>query len=238
MIAALTALALTAGLWAGTVAAAPSAGARATTPTLKPDIVRKAIPYGPRRKDQMAAYSKRHYGKRAWKLEAPSVIVQHYTAGLSFTSAWNHFASNNRWNGESPGTCTHFIIDRDGTIYHLVPLGVRCRHVVGLNHVSVGIEHVGTSNRMVLRDRQQMRSSLRLTVWLIAKYGVNVGDVIGHAESLEHPLHFELYRSWRCLTHADFPHRAMREYRSRLRDVATARGVRVGAGPAWGPSGC
>jgi len=226
---------MTAGLW---VPVAPSASARATTPSLKPAIVKKAIPYGPRRKDQMAAYSKRHYGERRWELRSPSVIVQHYTAGLSFTSAWNHFASNDRWNGESPGTCTHFIIDRDGTIYQLVPLGTRCRHVVGLNHVSVGVEHVGTSDRMVLRDRQQMRSSLRLTVWLMAKFDVNVGNVIGHAEALEHPLHRELYRSWRCLVHADFPHRAMKTYRSRLRDAALARDVRAGAGPTWEPSGC
>jgi N-acetylmuramoyl-L-alanine amidase len=228
-------LAVTAGVW---VAIAPSAAARSTTPSLKPQIVKKAIPYGARRKDQMAAYSKRHYGERGWELRAPSVIVQHYTAGLSFASAWNHFASNDRWNGEFPGTCTHFIIDRDGTIYQLVPLGTRCRHVVGLNHVSVGIEHVGTSDRMVLGDPQQMRSSLRLTVWLMAKLGVNVGDVIGHAEALEHPLHLELYRSWRCLVHADFPLRPMKEYRTRLRELALARGLRPGAGPTWEPSGC
>lgn len=234
MIAAIVTAVLTLGLW---VTAAP-AYARPTVPSLKPDIVRTPIPYGDRRKRQMAAYSDRHYGVRQWRLEDPPVIVQHYTAGLSFWSAWNHFASNSKWNGEYPGTCTHFIIDRDGTIHQLVPLRIRCRHVVGLNHVSVGIEHVGTSDRMVLDDRQQMRSSLKLSRWLMAKYDVNIGDVIGHAESLEHPLHYERYRSWRCLTHADFPHRAMKEYRTRLREVAKARGVKVGAGPVWEPSGC
>jgi N-acetylmuramoyl-L-alanine amidase len=234
MIAALVAVALTLGLWVSTAAPAAAVGA----PSLKPDIVKKSIPYGPRRKDQMAAYSKRHYGKRAWELVAPPVIVQHYTAGLSFEGAWNHFASNSKWNGEYPGTCSHFIIDRDGTIYQLVPLGTRCRHVVGMNHVSVGIEHVGTSDGMVLGDPQQMRSSLRLTVWLMRKFDVNIGDVIGHAEALEHRLHIELYKSWRCLVHADFPHKAMRKYRSRLRDVAQARGVPLGDGVDWRPSGC
>ncbi len=198
----------------------------------------KAIPYGAKRKDQMAAYSKRHYGVRSWQLDDPPVIVQHYTAGTSFLSAWRHFASNDRWNGEYPGTCTHFIIDRDGTIYRLVALGTRCRHVVGMNHVSIGIEHVGTSDRMVLDDPQQMRSSLRLTVWLMAKYGVNVGDVIGHAEALEHPLHHELDPSWRCLVHEDFPHAAMNEYRARLRELAVSKGVPGGPGPVWETSGC
>ena len=28
------------------------------------------------------------------------------------------------WNGELPGTCAHFIIDRDGTIYQLAKLDV------------------------------------------------------------------------------------------------------------------
>ena len=234
MIAVVTAFALAAGLWL----AAPSPASAATAPELRPDIVREAIPFGARRKDQMAAYSKRHYGVRAWRLDDPHVIVEHYTDGLSYMSAWNHFASNARWNGEKPGTCSHFIIDRDGTIYQLVPLGIRCRHVVGLNHVSIGIEHVGTSDRMVLRNRRQMRASLRLTVWLMARFDVNVGNVIGHAESLQHPEHFERYRSWRCLTHADFPRPAMKEYRSRVRDAALARAVRPGAGPVWEPSRC
>ena len=43
-------------------------------------------------------------------------VVEHYTDGLSYSSAWNHFASNAKWNGESPGTCSHFIIDRDGPV--------------------------------------------------------------------------------------------------------------------------
>ena len=45
--------------------------------------------------------------------------------------------------GQLPGTCAHFVIDRDGTIYQLVPLGIMCRHTVGLNYTAIGIEHVG-----------------------------------------------------------------------------------------------
>lgn len=221
-----------------TLVAPPRPAAAVAPSELKPEIVWKPIPYGPKRTSQMAAYSKRHYGVRSWRLEAPAVIVQHYTAGTSFQSAWNHFASNARWNGEKPGTCAHFIIDRDGTIYQLVRLAKRCRHVVGLNHVAIGIEHVGTSSRMVLGNEAQMRSSLALTVWLMRKTGVPVGDVIGHAEALDHRLHHERYASWRCLVHADFPRRAMREYRSRLREAATAAGVPGGPGPDWRPSDC
>jgi N-acetylmuramoyl-L-alanine amidase len=205
---------------------------------LRPDVVWRPIPFGARRRRQTAGYSFRHYGERTWELATPAVIVQHYTDGPSFSSAWNTFASNSRHLGELPGTCAHFIVDTDGTIYQLVRLRVRCRHVVGLNHASIGIEHVGTSDAQVLGNRRQMRASLRLTVWLMARFGVNVGNVIGHAEALRSPYHLELYPDWRCLVHSDFPRRAMREYRERLRDAARAAGVPVGAGPAWVDTDC
>ena len=42
------------------------------------------------------------------------------------------------------------MIDRDGTIYQLVPLDTICRHTVGLNWTAIGIEHVGTSDAEIL----------------------------------------------------------------------------------------
>jgi len=205
---------------------------------IRPTIVWAPIPYGDTRKAQMARYSLRHYGERTWRLRAPAVIVQHYTTGTTWEGAWNTFAANTRHNGEYPGTCTHFLIHTDGTIRQLVPLWVRCRHAVGMNHTSIGIEHVGTSNRMVLDNRAQMRASLRLTTWLMAKYDVNVGNVIGHRETLDSPYRLELYPDWWCLVHADFPRPAMKEYRTRLRDVLARWDVPVGAPPVWVDSGC
>jgi beta-N-acetylhexosaminidase len=241
-----TAAVLTGLLLAGALGAAstpagakPLREARALdVAALKPPIVWKPIPFGDRRKRQMAGYSDRHYGTRTWRLRQPPVIVQHYTDGLTWEGAWNTFASNARHLGELPGTCAHFLIDRDGTIYQLVRLSIRCRHAVGMNHVSIGIEHVGTSDRMVLDDDRQMRASLRLTVWLMARYGINVGNVIGHRETLESPYRHELYADWKCLVHADFPHAAMREYRTRLKVRARAEGVPRGAGPVWVDNGC
>jgi N-acetylmuramoyl-L-alanine amidase len=219
--------------------AAPApAAVRATGTIHKPPITWKAIAFGAKRKREMAAYSKRHYGTRTWHLRHPKVIVEHYTDGTTFSGAWNTFASNAPHDGELPGTCAHFIIDRDGTIYQLVPLGIRCRHAIGMNWTAIGIEHVGTSDKMVLGDHAQMRSSLRLTLWLMHTYGINIGNVIGHAETLQSPYHHELYPSWQCMTHADFPHPAMHQYRQRLRTLATKRGIGVGAPPVWVDSGC
>ena len=209
-----------------------------TVSGLRPPIVWKPIPFGARRKAQMAAYSKRHYGRYAWRLRDPKVIVEHYTAGMTWQGAWNTFAANSVHNGELPGTCAHFIIDRDGAIYQPVHLWIRCRHAVGMNYTAIGIEHVGTSDQMVLGDAAQMRSSLRLTLWLMARYHINIGNVVGHNETLYSPYRLELYPSWQCLVHADFPRRAMRVYRARLREVLERRGLPAGPGPRWVDPGC
>ena len=51
-----------------------------------------------------------------------------------------------------------------------------------------------------------MRASLRLTVWLMDRFGIQARNVIGHAETLMSPFHHEAYPSWRCQTHADWQH--------------------------------
>ena len=238
--AAVAALSLVVGSMAGPtdLLAATAAPVRATGTIARPPVTWKLIPFGTTRQDQMAAYSKRHYGTRTYVLRNPKVIVEHYTDGTAFSSAWNTFANNSKHLGEYPGTCAQFIIDTDGTIYQLVHLDIRCRHAIGMNYTAIGIEHVGTSDKKVLNNAAQMRSSLRLTLWLMQRYAIDVGNVIGHAETLQSRYHYELYPSWRCLTHADFPHWAMHEYRQRIRKLATKRGIAVGAPPVWVDNGC
>lgn len=205
---------------------------------IRPTIAWDKIPFGAKRKRQTAAYSRRHYGERTYELADPQVIVQHYTAGTSYDSAWNHFANNGSHLGEKPGVCAHFLIDTDGTISQLVNLSLRCRHAIGMNWTAIGIEHVGTSADDILDDRAMMRSSLRLTAWLMLRYGIDIGNVIGHAEILRSRYHHELYEDWRCRTHADWNRREMRVYRRRLERAAERLGVPIGAGPAWIDSGC
>jgi N-acetylmuramoyl-L-alanine amidase len=189
----------------------------------RPHIVWKPIPYGPARKAEMAAYARKHYGIHSWRLH-PKVIVEHYTGSNSFSSAWNTFASNTPDSelGELPGTCAHFIVDRNGRIYQLVRTEVMCRHTVGLNYVAIGIEHVGTSDAEVLRDRAQLRSSLELSAWLVDRFHIRIRNVIGHSESLSSQYHRERYRPWAHQTHADWKHRDMKVYRGKLRALLRA----------------
>jgi len=119
---------------------------------------------------------------------------------------------------ELPGLCSHFVIDRDGTIYQLVPLGIMCRHTVGLNYTAFGIEHVGMSDADVMSNKRQMDASLRLTRWLRCRYSIGVGNVIGHSESLSSKYHRENVARLRTQTHGDWTHAHMQSYRARLGD--------------------
>jgi beta-N-acetylhexosaminidase len=224
-----------AGALAGATLAASSGGGPP-----RPHIVWKPIPFGAKRRAETAAYSKRHYGRSEWRLVRPRVIVEHFTATNSFSSAYNTFASDvpDSELHELPGTCAHFIVDSDGTVYQLVNLQTRCRHTVGLNYAAIGIEHVGTSDGQILANRRQLSASLRLTLWLTQKFGIKLKNVIGHNESLTSPYHRELYPAWRCQTHGDWTYADMTIYRGKLRKLARRYSINMGRLPGPGHTDC
>jgi beta-N-acetylhexosaminidase len=196
----------------------------------KPAIVSKPIPFGAARRAETAAYAQRHYGLNTWRLVHPHVIVEHYTATTTFSSTYSTFAADRADSElhELPGTCAHFVIDTDGTIYQLVPLSIICRHTVGLNYTAVGIEHVGTSDAEILGNPRQLRASLALTVWLMHRYGIQLRNVIGHNESLTSPYHRENVAAWRCQTHGDWTRGDMNVYRRKLAALGRRYGVPLG----------
>ena len=199
-------------------AGADVAKAPAISAPLRPTIVQNPIPFPAKRKAEMVAYALRHYGLHTYRLIDPHVIVIHYTDTPNFSSTYNTFAPDEPDSElhELPGTCAHFVIDATGVIHQLVPLGIMCRHTVGLNWTAIGIEHVGYSDAQVLGDARQMRASLQLVRWLRCRYRIPVGDVIGHNESLSSTYHHERVAALRTQTHADFDHADMRVYRRRL----------------------
>ena len=213
---------------AGSLIGASGAATARTVP--RPHIVWKPIPFGPKRRAEMAAYAKRHYGIDSWRLTSPKVIVEHYTASLAFSSTYNYFYGDTPdvELGELPGVCSHFVIDRDGTIYQLVPLTTMCRHTVGLNYTSIGIEHVGVTDQQILSDPRQLQASLDLTLWLMQQKHIQLRNVIGHNESITSPYHKELYAPWRCQTHGDWTRADMDVYRAKLARLARRYGVPLG----------
>jgi hypothetical protein len=203
---------------AAEAAAIPSVQAASVA---RPPIVQRPIPYGPKRRADMAAYSLRHYGRREWRL-TPRAIVTHWTGSDSFRSAYESFVPN-RPDPELhqlPGVCAHFVIARDGTIFQHVDTGIRCRHAFGMNHVAIGIEHVGRSDAEVMGNPRQLAASMKLVRWLACRYGIAVRDVVGHAETLGSRWYTEIHpKPGSRWTHGDMGRRAMTRYRDALRPL-------------------
>jgi len=217
--AALCCLAVTIAGGALVAGAAAGTGAGAGTSAARPPIAKWLIPFGPKRKREMAAYSQRHYGERTWRLVRPQVIVEHMAVTGSAAAVHNTFAPDrpDPELGELPNVCSHFVVGASGRIFSLVNLRTRCSHTVGLNWTAIGIEHVGYADSDALGNRRELGASLRLTQWLRCRFGVPVKNVIGHNESLASPYHRERVPSLRGQTHGDWRHSSMRVYRKRLR---------------------
>ncbi|HJR44088.1 MAG TPA: peptidoglycan recognition family protein [Actinomycetota bacterium] len=191
----------------------------------RPSMTADYIPYRRERKRQMARYSERHYGRREYLLTRTKVIVLHFTATSTYQPVWNHFASNSPSRGELPGVCTQFVIDKDGTIYKLVRTYIRCRHAIGLNHRSLGIEMVQETGegshwaaQQILNRRRQIRAALRLTRYLRQRFDIGMRDVIGHAMS-NNSRYFRDLQGWRN-DHTDWLWRDVKQFRRKLRAIS------------------
>ena len=100
------------------------------------------------------AYRKQHQGYTGdnSKIE-PRVVVLHWTGGSTAASAWNTFAPTRAANARPElaaagevNVSAHFLVDRDGSIQQLLPEDRMARHCIGLNHISLGIENVGSAD--------------------------------------------------------------------------------------------
>jgi N-acetylmuramoyl-L-alanine amidase len=194
-------------------------GPAASRPTAaRPPIVQRPIPFGAKRREEMRAYARRHYGLDSFRLQGPKVIVEHYTVTDTFRSAYDTFARDvpDVELHELPGVCAHFVVDKDGTIYQLVALNNMCRHTVGLNDTAIGIEQVGRSAREIFDRPAQIGAVVRLTAWLRCRYAIALSDVIGHNESVSNRYHHEDVASLRRQTHSDWTRAEMTPVRARI----------------------
>jgi N-acetylmuramoyl-L-alanine amidase len=194
----LVALAVAVVIAAITIIVAPALSAPSATPHAaasasaapRPKIIDKYIRYGAGRKAQMSDYSQRHYHQHTYVLSKPKAIVLHHTAGPDFASAWNTFDANTAYNGEKPGVSSQFIIDKDGTIYQLMPLDHRARHCIGMNWKSIGIEFVQEPksgkdghwmDQQILNRTKQIDAGIKLVRYLKDRFGIANSDIVGHA---------------------------------------------------------
>ncbi|HEY1555898.1 MAG TPA: peptidoglycan recognition family protein [Kofleriaceae bacterium] len=116
----------------------------------------------------------------------PHVIVLHYTGGSSAKATRAYFdqprieaARAQLARAGAVNVSSHFLVDRDGTIYRLQPETRFARHCIGLNHVAIGIENVGDEHEFPLTDAQ-VAADAALVRDLAARFPIT--HLLGHHE--------------------------------------------------------
>lgn len=182
-----------------------------------PRIIQDPIPFSQARQRQMVGYAKRHYGIKSSTLNTPKAIVLHFTVSDSYRPIWNYFASNEPAPGpagsraERPGSCTQFVVDKNGRIYQLTSLRQMCRHTIGLNHVALGIEFVEMSNAAnILQRPRQLAAGRKLVRWLQGKFQIRAADVLGHGTA-NRSRFFKDLKGWRN-DHVDWNQRQVTKF--------------------------
>ena len=162
-------------------------------------IIEQPITFNEERKILTLEYLENRYGleQDAPKID-PKMIVLHWTVIPTFEKSFEAFdpVTLPNWrpdikNVSGLNVSSQFMVDRDGTIYQLLPETTMARHVIGLNHCAIGIENVGGTDDLPL-TKAQLKSNIWLVSYLKEKY--NIDYLIGHYEYTlfeNHPLWLE-----------------------------------------------
>jgi len=132
-------------------------------------------------------YIRQHYGLRPGDVRiVPRAVVIHWTGGGTAESTWRAFdrvrlraARRYLVRGGVVNLSAHFIVDRDGTIYRLMPEDRMARHCIGLNYDSIGIENVGAPPDRPL-TRAQLEANAALLRRLVRRHPIRY--LLGHME--------------------------------------------------------
>ncbi|CAM4319004.1 N-acetylmuramoyl-L-alanine amidase [Zobellia roscoffensis] len=170
-----------------------------------PEIIDKPIVFDITRKELTLEYLKNRYGieKQSSTID-PKMIVLHWTVIPTMEETFDAFnpATLPNWRPDIKdisglNVSSQFLVDRDGTIYRLLPETTMARHVIGLNHCAIGIENVGGTDALPLTN-EQVKSNIALVKYLANKYAIDY--LIGHYEYTlfdNHPLWLEKDQGYR-----------------------------------------
>ena len=153
-------------------------------------IIDKPIDFGKERIEMTKDYIKKHYGFEVENIEiTPKIIVLHWTADMSFKKSFNRLKPQRLFSDRKDiekasalNVSAQFLVDRDGTIYRLMPENWMARHVIGLNYFAIGVENVGgKGNKIDDLTPEQLKSNIALVRYLKNKYPT-ITTLIGHHE--------------------------------------------------------
>lgn len=148
-------------------------------------IIDKPITFDEQRKALSLQYIKKHYGLEVDEPTIdPKIIVVHWTVIPTLEETFEAFNPSvlpstraNIQAASNLNVSSQFVIDRDGTIYRLLPETTFARHVIGLNYSAIGIENIANGIDLPLTEAQ-FQSNLKLANYLAKKYDIEY--LIGH----------------------------------------------------------
>ncbi|MDF1878171.1 N-acetylmuramoyl-L-alanine amidase [Sulfurimonas sp. SAG-AH-194-C20] len=160
----------------------------------KNSIIQKPIIFTDKRIELTKEYIKTHYSLEVINIKiVPKSVVVHWTAVMSFEQSFERLNPELLFSDRADiakasalNVSAHFLINRKGVIYQLMPENIMARHVIGLNYSSIGIENVGgESNTKEDLTPAQLRANIRLIEYLKSKYP-SIKNVFGHYEYREY----------------------------------------------------
>ena len=124
-------------------------------------------------------YTLKHYG-RIYREIIPQAVVVHWTAFGTLESVWKYFYAEEMPDDEGRlNVASQFLVDRDGTIWRLMPETKFARHAIGYNHCAIGIENVGGYDGHEDLTEAQLAANVRLIKYLHEKYPT-IKYIFGH----------------------------------------------------------
>ena len=133
------------------------------------EIIERPIEFGLERNELTLAYLDEHYGiQQNTPVITPRMVVVHWTEIATLEKSFEAFYSTTLPDSRpeiagasSLNVSAHYLVDQDGTIYHLMPDTIMARHVIGLNHCAIGIENVGGTPDKPLTEAQ-LKANIQL----------------------------------------------------------------------------
>ncbi|MEH6680171.1 MAG: peptidoglycan recognition family protein [Sediminicola sp.] len=189
-------------------------------------IVDRPIVFDDQRTQLTLDYLRTRYGlEQREPTIVPRMIVLHWTVIPNLEASYRAFEKSTlpNWRPEIAtvsglNVSSQFLVDRDGSIYRIMPETTMARHVIGLNHCAIGIENVGGGRGQRL-TRAQKKANIWLVRYLTSKYEIEY--LVGHYEYTHfvgHPLWMESDSSYR--TEKEDPGRSfLRKVKRATRDL-------------------
>lgn len=191
-------------------------------------IIQKPIEFDDKRVELTKKYIKQHYYLDVKDIKIkPQIILIHHTGINDFNKSFKRFVNTSLptdrpdiSKASTLNVSTHFMIDKDGTVYQLMDETTMARHVIGLNYSSIGIENIGGENYEDNLTQAQLQSNIELISYLKNKYST-IEYLVGHFEYTnfeKHNLWLEKDSSYRTIKHDPSP-RFMDDLRQNIKNL-------------------